>query len=65
MHKRIPHLNIIGWDFAIGVSGDPVFIELNVYPGQNQNGSGPTFGNLTEEVLEDVFIKKTNIDAFS
>lgn len=61
---KLPHLNIIGWDFAVGEDGEPVFIEINVFPGQNQNGSGPTFGDLTEAVLKDVFIDKTLGDAF-
>lgn len=64
-HPKLPHLNIIGWDFAIDKEGDPVFIELNVFPGQNQNGSGPTFGDLTEEVLKDVFIDKSLKNAFA
>lgn len=63
-HPKLPHLNIIGWDFAVGKDGEPVFIEMNVFPGQNQNGSGPTFGDLTEEVLKDVFIEKSLKDAF-
>ena len=61
---RLPHLNIIGWDFGVDKDGEPVFIELNVYPGQNQRGSGPTFGDLTEEVLHDVFIEKSLENAF-
>ena len=63
-HPKLPQMNIIGWDFAIGKNGEPVFIEINVTPESNQNGSGPTFGDLTEEVLEDVFIKKTLKDVF-
>lgn len=63
-HPKLPHLNIIGWDFAVGKNGEPIFIELNVTPESNQNGSGPTFGDLTEAVLEEVFIKKTLKDAF-
>lgn len=63
-HRKLPQLNIIGWDFAVGKNGEPVFIELNVTPESNQNGSGPTFGDLTEEVLKDVFIDKTLKDAF-
>lgn len=58
-HAKLPQLNIIGWDFAIGKNGEPIFIELNTFPAQNQSGSGPTFGDLTEEVLRDVFIDKT------
>ncbi len=61
---KLPHLGIIGWDFGIDKDGEPVFIELNVFPGQNQRGSGPTFGDLTEEVLRDVFIEKSLKDAF-
>lgn len=61
---KIPHLGIIGWDFAIGKNGEPVFIELNVFPGQNQRGSGPSFGDLTEDVLKDVFIDQTLKNAF-
>ena len=63
-HEKIPHLNIIGWDFAVGKDGRPIFIEMNAIPGQNQNGSGPTFGDLTEEVLRDVFVEKTLEGAF-
>lgn len=63
-HARLPQLNIIGWDFAIGKDGEPVFIELNVTPETNQNGSGPTFGDLTEEVLRDVFIDRSLEGAF-
>ena len=62
---KLPHLNIIGWDFAIGADGEPVFIEINVFPGQNQSGSGPTFGDLTKEVLQDVFIDKSLAGAFT
>ena len=64
-HARLSHLNLIGWDFAVSESGEPVFIEINMVPGQNQNGSGPTFGDLTEEVLKDVFITKSLKDAFN
>ena len=35
-----------------------MFIEYNVCPGANQMTCGPTFGNLTDRVLEDVLIKK-------
>ena len=64
-HAKLPLLNIIGWDFGIGEDGEPVFIEINVTPETNQNGSGPTFGDLTEEVLKDVFITKSLKDAFN
>ncbi len=62
--ERLPHLGIIGWDFGINKNGDPVFIELNIFPGQNQLGTGPTFGGLTEKVLQEVFVTKSLRDAF-
>lgn len=65
LHPQLPYFNIIGWDFAVGEDGMPVFIEFNAGPGQNQIGDRkPTFGDLTDEVLEDVFIKKTLKNAF-
>ena len=40
-------------------------IEFNTRPGQNQiGGKEPTFGEMTEEVLEDVYIKKSLRNAF-
>lgn len=60
LHTQLPYFNIIGWDFAIDENGTPVFIEFNTKPGQNQiGGKEPTFGDITEAVLEDVFIKKS------
>lgn len=56
--SRMGHYKIIGWDIAVDESGDPVFIEYNCNPGQNQMTSGPTFGDLTTEVLDEVFGKK-------
>ncbi len=56
--KQVPHFKIIGWDFAIGYDGEPVFIEYNVCPDQNQMTAGPTFGELTEKVLDEVYITK-------
>ena len=64
LHCQLPYFNIVGWDFAVDESGVPVFIEFNTKPGQNQISCGPTFGDLTETVLEDVFIKKSLKNAF-
>lgn len=58
-HKYLPHFKIIGWDFAVDQEGDPVFIEYNSCPGSNQITCGPTFGDITDRVLEEIFIKKT------
>ena len=58
-HLKLAHFKLIGWDFSVNVKGEPVFIENNVCPGSNQITCGPTFGDLTERVLEEVFVKKT------
>lgn len=55
--SKISHFRILGWDFAIDEQGEPVFIEYNVIPGQNQKTWGPTFGDITDDVLNDVFSK--------
>ena len=65
-HPMLPHFSIIGWDFAVDNNGNPVLVEFNVTPAQNEIGSKcPSFGNLTEEVLEDVFVSQTLKDRFS
>lgn len=58
-HKIMAHFKIIGWDFSVDQEENPVFIEYNLCPGQNQITCGPTFGDLTEKVLEEYFIKRT------
>lgn len=58
LHPQLPYYNIIGWDFAVDEAGEPVLIEFNVTPGQNECGSRkPSFGDLTDQVLDDVFLK--------
>ncbi len=56
--SKLPHLQLIGWDFAVDEQGDVVLIEFNTQPGQNQGNCGPTYGDMTDEVLEDVFGRK-------
>ena len=58
-HRELAHFKLIGWDFSVDTEGDPVFIEYNVCPGTNQITCGPTFGDLTEKVLDEFFIKRT------
>lgn len=65
LHCQLPYFNIIGWDFAVGLDGTPIMIEFNIKPSQNQiGGKEPTFGALTEEVLDDVYIKKSLKNVF-
>ena len=58
-HKKLAHFKIVGWDFSVTEDGEPIFIEFNTCPGQNQYTEGPTFGDLTDRVLDEVFINKT------
>ncbi len=65
-HPMLPYFNIIGWDFAVDESGQPILIEFNVTPAQNETGSDrPSFGDLTDKVLEDVFITRSLAGKFS
>lgn len=57
-HKDIPHFRIIGWDFSVDESGEPVLIEYNGAPGLNQVSCGPLFGDLTEPVLNMIFLNE-------
>ena len=58
-HEKLAHFKLIGWDFAVDRAGEPVMIEFNTAPGQNQFCCGPTFGDLTDRVLTDVFLTKS------
>ena len=55
LHLSLPYFDLIGWDFAVDENDDPVFIEFNVMPEQNQISCGPSFGDLTDEVVAAVF----------
>lgn len=57
-HKSIPHFRIIGWDFSIDEGGEPIFIEYNGAPEMNQVSCGPLFGDLTEPVLNTIFLNE-------
>ncbi len=56
MHKMIPQLGLIYWDFTINTVGEPVLIECNVFNGtiyaiQMTHGM-PALGDNTAEVLQ-------------
>lgn len=57
-HKNIPHFRIIGWDFSVDEAEEPVLIEYNGAPGMNQVSCGPLFGDLTESVLNTIFLNE-------
>lgn len=56
-HPIIAHFRLVSWDIAIDEMGDAVLIEANMRKGGinlNQFSNGPLFGDLTEQVLEEV-----------
>lgn len=61
--QRFPHFRLIGWDIAINNKNEPVIIEANLtMSGMDviETICGPLFGEYTDQVLEEVFLKKHN-----
>ena len=55
LHKRIPVIVMAGWDFALDVNDEPVFIEANLRHPDTwpwQMTQGPIFGDRLQEVLD-------------
>lgn len=60
-HIKFPHFRLISWDFAIDKNTIPILVEYNLgFQGLNphQLNNGPLFGDLTNEVLKEVFNKR-------
>ena len=56
--QRFPHFQIIAWDIAIRQNNSPVIIEYNLantIPDMTQMSGKPLFGDLTDEILNEVF----------
>ena len=52
------HFRLISWDVAIDENAEPVLIEANLQMGDIdilQPVNGPLFGELTDDVLREVF----------
>lgn len=62
LHNRfVVFSKLISWDFAIDNNGDPILIEMNATLGGisfHQMCNGPLFGDMTQEVIKEVFNKK-------
>ena len=59
--QRFPHFRLIGWDIAINEENEPIIIEANLtMSGMDviETICGPLFGDYTEKVLEEVFLKE-------
>ncbi len=52
---KMAHFRLIGWDIAVAPDGEPVLVEYNVIPAQAHATNGPLFGELTDQVLAEVF----------
>lgn len=63
LHRRFAQFRLISWDFALADNG-PVLIEFNLkYQGMDHFqifNETPFFGELTEEILTELFGKKRN-----
>lgn len=61
LHSRLLYFDIASWDIAIDKVGEPVLIEVNLRMQDinfHQRNNGPLFGDITVEVLEEVFGKE-------
>lgn len=65
LHYRFLNFTrLISWDFAIDAEGDPILIEMNATYGEisfHQMCNGPIFGDMTNEVINEVFDKKAKM----
>ena len=74
--RRFPHASVpytlirksrlISWDLAIDENAQPLLIEGNLTFGEldfHQMCNGPIFGDLTEEVLKDVFANSYTLNS--
>lgn len=60
-HPIIAHFRLVSWDIAIDENGEAVLIEANMRNGSinfHQFNNGPLFGDLTERILDEIFVKK-------
>lgn len=60
-HKQLPYMGIVSWDFALDENAEPVLIEFNLKPQSldfHQRENGPIFGDMTIEILDEVFLRK-------
>jgi len=55
LHKKILHHDYVSWDIAVGIDGEPIFIEAN-FRGPSWRyqlaSQKPLFGDMTEEILQ-------------
>lgn len=62
LHYSLPFFNIVGWDIAIGVNGDPILVEWNTCPDFSPSAYGPAFGKYTEKIIKDNYHKTNTLN---
>ena len=60
LHYRLPFFNLIGWDMAVGVDGEPILVEWNICTELSQSANGPAFGKYTERVIRELMQRPNN-----
>ena len=64
LHPQFPYFRLISWDIAVREDNEPVLIEANFCDGEldfHQLNNGPLFGNDTEQILSEVFIRRGDV----
>lgn len=62
--RLLNYSSLVSWDFSVDRSGTPILIEANLTGGQldfHQLCNGPIWGDLTEEILTDVFNRSADL----
>lgn len=66
-HYKLAHFGIIYWDVSISQSGKPIILEYNLLDSDAyayQYGVGPFFGDMTDQVLSEIYLQKNNPNPF-
>lgn len=61
IHPRLSHFKILGWDFSVDETSEPVLIEFNIVPGfltSQLSVCKPIFGDFTQWILDDYFFER-------
>lgn len=60
-HYKLAHFGIVYWDVSISQSGNPIILEYNLLDSDAyayQYGVGPFFGDMTEQVLSEIYLQQ-------
>lgn len=61
-HYRLSHFGIVYWDVTILENETPIIVEYNLLDSDAyayQYGVGPFFGDLTDDVLNEIYLKRS------